>query len=232
MASSSLAIKLNDVGVRYQQSRSLIRRVGGFEALRNIDLDLLHGEKLGIVGRNGAGKSTLLKVLADVLKPDVGRVERHHRSCRLLALGTGFMPNLTGRENAVLSGLILGMDRRQIVSRLEHVMEFSELGDFFDQPVRTYSSGMRSRLGFSIAIQQQPDVLLIDETLAVGDAAFNAKCIELLRGRMLADIAVVIVSHSAKVISDLCTRAVWIDKGAIVCSGQSKDVLERYKQGQ
>src|SRR5699024_216994 len=136
------------------------------------------GEKLGVIGANGAGKSTLLRVLAGALKPDNGTVDRQHEhdSCRLLALGTGFMVNLTGRENAVLSGLILGMERRQVVSRLEQIKDFSGLGDFFDQPVRTYSSGMRARLGFAVAIQQNPDVLLIDETLSVGDAAFKEKC--------------------------------------------------------
>jgi lipopolysaccharide transport system ATP-binding protein len=220
------AILLDRVAVSFQTRRSV--RAGGFEALHDISLDVRHGEKLGVIGRNGAGKSTLLRVLAGVLAPDSGRVERNHGRCQLLALGTGFMPNLTGRENALLSGLLQGMERREVLSRLEAMKEFSELGDFFEQPVKTYSSGMRARLGFSVAIQQQPDVLLIDETLSVGDASFKAKSKQALAARLGGDATVVLVSHSEATIADLCDRAVWLDAGRTRLAGRPDEVLQAY----
>lgn len=226
MMPKDCVIRLRDVEVRFQEKHSFFQRTkGGYPALRGVTMELKRGEKLGIVGRNGAGKSTLLRVLADVIKPDSGHVERAHGTCRLLALGSGFMPHLSGRENAVLSGLILGMARRDIVSRLEAIKEFSELGDFFDKPVRTYSSGMRSRLGFSVAIQQDPDILLIDETLSVGDAEFNAKSLAALRERLGDDATVVLVSHGTRIIRETCTRVVRVDGGAIVEDGCPKKVL-------
>lgn len=191
-------------------------------------MDLKHGEKLGVIGRNGAGKSTLLRVLAGVLEPDSGSIERHHGTCRLLALGTGFMPSLSGRENAVLSGLMLGMHRREVVRKLNEIKAFSELGDFFEQPVRTYSSGMRSRLGFSVAIQQQPNILLIDETLAVGDKSFRDKSSRALKQRLEDGVTVVLVSHSEKLISDLCDRVVWLDHGCTKMMGPAGEVTKAY----
>jgi lipopolysaccharide transport system ATP-binding protein len=170
-------------------------------------------------------------VLAGVLRPDAGAVHRHHGSCKLLALETGFMPNLSGRENAVLSGLLQGMERREVVSRLELIKTFSELGDFFEQPVKTYSSGMRARLGFSIAIQQQPDILLIDETLAVGDAAFRQKSLDALRDRLVKGATVVLVSHSENTIKEACDRALWLDKGRIRAVGAPSEVMAQYGSG-
>lgn len=223
------AMRLRDVEVHFQRNRSLFHRGGsGFPALRGVSMDLKHGEKLGIIGRNGAGKSTLLRVLAGVLSPDRGTVERNHGVCRLLALGTGFMPGLSGRENAVLSGLILGMRRREVVSKLEQIKEFSELGDFFEQPVKTYSSGMRSRLGFSIAIQQRPDVLLIDETLAVGDKDFNDKSKRALHEKISGDATVVVVSHSNNVIRDTCDRVILLAGGEAQVCGETEAVIAQY----
>ena len=224
-------MRLRDVEVRFQRRRSLFRRAeAGFPALRGISMDLRHGEKLGIIGRNGAGKSTLLRVLAGVLQPDSGTVERNHGVCRLLALGSGFMPQLTGRENAVLSGLILGMGRSEVVSKLEHIKAFSELGDFFEQPVRAYSSGMRSRLGFSVAIQQQPDVLLIDETLAVGDTGFKDKSLSAMRERIAADATVVVVSHSEGLLSEFCRRTLWMDRGQVAVIDKTDAALAEYRR--
>lgn len=229
MTDDGVAIRLRGVDIRYQRDRRIFGRSrDSFTALQDVTLDIRRGEKLGIVGRNGAGKSTLLRVLAGVLRPDSGTVERDHGSCRLLALGSGFMPNLTGRENAVLSGLMLGMRRPLIVSRLEQVKAFAALGDFFEQPVRTYSTGMRSRLGFAVAIQQAPDVLLIDETLAVGDATFKAKCLVALRDRMKAGSTVVLVSHSANTIEDVCSRAVLLANGRVDAIDNPKAVLAKY----
>lgn len=228
--SETVAIRLRDVVVRFQEKRRLFGGPrGGFPALRGVSMDLKRGEKLGIVGRNGAGKSTLMRVIAGVLVPDSGRVERDHGPCRLLALGSGFMPQLSGRENAVLSGLVLGMQRREIVSRLEAIKAFSELGDFFEQPVRTYSSGMRSRLGFSVAIQQQPDILLIDETLAVGDAHFNVKSKAALHERLSSGATVVVVSHSRPTIEEICDRALWLERGEAKMVGPAASVMERYQ---
>lgn len=227
------AIRLQDVSVHYQRNRSLFgRNTDKFTALHNVTMDIVRGEKLGIIGSNGAGKSTLLRVLAGALKPDAGKLDRLHEydSCRLLALGSGFMINLTGRENAVLSGLILGMERRQVVSRLEQIKDFSGLGEFFDQPVRTYSSGMRARLGFAVAIQQNPDVLLIDETLSVGDAAFKEKCLTALRERMHDHATVVLVSHSARLTIDVCDRVVWLQNGTVKESGDPEQLLNTYRK--
>lgn len=228
-----VAIRLRDVVVTYQRQRSFFgRRTNRFTALKDVSLSIGRGEKVGIIGSNGAGKSTLLRVLVGALKPDSGAIIRNHDhdSCRLLALGTGFMVNLSGRENAVLSGLILGMERRQIVSRLEQVKDFSGLGEFFDQPVRTYSSGMRARLGFAVAIQQRPDVLLIDETLSVGDAAFKDKCLGALRDRMREHSTVVLVSHSAGLVMDVCDRVVWLRNGEVVRSGDPEAVYSEYRE--
>ncbi len=226
-----VVLSLRDVEIRYQRAREMFRRSqSGFVALRSVSMKLCRGDKLGVVGRNGAGKSTLLRVIAGVLTPDSGFVDRNHGSCRLLALGTGFMPTLTGRENAVLSGLILGMSRHRIVSRLEEVKKFSELGDFFEQSVDTYSSGMLSRLGFSIAIQQHPDILLIDETLSVGDTAFNRKCLAALREKIAAKATVVLVSHSERAIRDHCNRVVWMDGGKIIADGAVEEVLTAYRK--
>ncbi|HET6655084.1 MAG TPA: ABC transporter ATP-binding protein [Gammaproteobacteria bacterium] len=226
-ATGDAAITLHNVAVRFQRSRRVQQR--RFEALHDVSMQLFRGEKLGIIGANGAGKSTLLRVLVDVLKPDAGRIERNHGSCRLLALGVGFMPNLSGRENAVLSGLLQGLRRREVVSRLEQIKEFSELGDFFDEPLRTYSSGMRARLGFAVAIQHHPDILLIDETLAVGDAAFKAKSLAVLHERLGRDTTVVLVSHDERMIKEVCDRVVWLEQGRVVDDGDPVRMLDSYR---
>lgn len=226
---SNIAIRLRDVAVRFKPSRHVSAR--RFQALHDVSMDLFHGEKLGIIGSNGAGKSTLLRVLADVLQPDCGTVDRHHGRCQLLALGLGFINSLTGRENAVLSGLLLGLGRKQVVANLEQVKDFSELGDFFDEPLNTYSSGMRSRLGFAVAIQNNPDVLLIDEALAVGDAAFQKKSLAALRERLSGNATVAIVSHSVATINSLCDRALWVDKGRVIAAGDTAKILDDYKKG-
>ena len=164
-------IELRNVGVAFSAQRRF--GSGKFWALEDVTLNLRHGERLGVIGRNGAGKSTLLRVLAGILQPDRGTVKRAAVTCQLLSLALGFTPYLSGRDNAILSGLMLGLRRREIESRLPSIQEFSELGDFFEQPIATYSAGMVVRLGFSVAIQVEPDVLLIDEVLAVGDAEFQ-----------------------------------------------------------
>lgn len=223
---SPLAMKLDGVSLRFQRRR----RVGNnaFVALHDVTMELYHGERLGIIGRNGAGKSTLLRLMADVLKPDRGRIVRSHGRCQLLALGIGFMPTLSGRENAMLSGLLQGIDRRTVASQLNAVRDFAELGEFFDEPISTYSTGMVARLGFAVAIQNQPDILLVDEVLSVGDADFQAKSLAALRARLSAGATAVMVSHSDQTIRETCDRVIWLDDGRIVDLGDTSRVLDAY----
>lgn len=219
-------IELDKVGVAFAAQR----RVGGgrFWALEEVSLTLRRGERLGVIGRNGAGKSTLLRVLAGILVPDRGTVMRKPISVQLLALALGFVPYLTGRDNAVLSGLMLGLRRNDIKSRLAAIKDFSELGDFFEQPIATYSSGMVMRLGFSVAIQVDPDVLLIDEVLSVGDAEFREKSGLALRERINDGRAVVLVSHDESQIASICDRVLWVEEGRSVMEGPRDDVFAAY----
>ena len=219
-------IELRNVGIAF----SAQRRLGNnrFWALEDVSLTLRRGERLGVIGRNGAGKSTLLRVIAGILAPDRGSIRRAPVSCQLLSLSLGFVPHLSGRDNAVLSGLLLGLRRRDIVARLPAIREFSELGDFFEQPIATYSAGMNMRLAFSVAIQVEPDVLLIDEVLAVGDAEFQQKSGAALRARMGEGHTVVLVSHNEAEIAKLCDRVVWIEHGKSVLEGDRDDVFAAY----
>lgn len=200
-----------------------------YTPLKNISFDLYRGETLGIIGRNGAGKSTLLRMIAGIIEPDRGKIINHGARVSLLSLGVGFMPYLTGRENAMLSGMLLGMRRRDMRKRMNTIIEFSGLGDFIDQPLRTYSSGMRTRLAFSVAVQATPDALLIDEVLGVGDEDFRKKSTEEIKRLIKSDTSVILVSHSIPVINELCDRAILIDQGTIAKVGQSAEVLEQYK---
>jgi lipopolysaccharide transport system ATP-binding protein len=199
-----------------------------FWALEDVSLELRTGDRLGVIGRNGAGKSTLLRTIAGIITPDRGRIRRAPVSCQLLSLALGFMPHLSGRDNAVLSGLMLGLRRREITARLPAILEFSELGDFFEQPIASYSTGMLMRLGFSVAMQVEPDVLLIDEILAVGDAEFAEKSGAALRERIHGGTTVVFVSHRDEQIRQVCNRALWIEHGRSVMQGDVADVLKAY----
>ena len=223
---SDVLIELENVGIAFDAQR----RVGGarFWALDDVTVSLRRGERLGVIGRNGAGKSTLLRVVAGILQPDRGRVRRAPVSCQLLSLALGFTPHLSGRDNAILSGLMLGLRRRDIVARLTAIKDFCELGDFFEQPIAAYSSGMVMRLAFSVAIQVEPDVLLIDEVLAVGDAEFQEKSGTALRERMGEGHTVVLVSHDEQQIATLCGRVLWIEHGKSVLEGDRDAVFEAY----
>ena len=223
---SDVLIELENVGIAFDAQR----RVGGqrFWALEDISVTLRRGERLGVIGRNGAGKSTLLRVIAGILEPDRGRVRRGPVSCQLMSLALGFTPHLSGRDNAILSGLMLGLRRRDIVARLPAIREFCELGEFFEQPIAAYSSGMVLRLAFSVAIQVEPDVLLIDEVLAVGDAEFQEKSGAALRARMGEGHTVVLVSHDEKQIAARCDRVLWIEHGRSVLEGARDDVFAAY----
>ncbi|MBC6941292.1 MAG: ABC transporter ATP-binding protein [Xanthomonadales bacterium] len=225
-----ILVELEHVGVAFQAQRSI--GGGRFWALEDVSLQLRRGERLGVIGRNGAGKSTLLRVLAGILVPDRGRVRRARVSCQLMSLSLGFVPYLSGRDNAVLSGLLLGLRRRDIVARLPAIREFSELGDFFEQPIATYSAGMSMRLAFAVAMQVEPDVLLIDEVLAVGDAEFQAKSGAALRQRMGDGQTVVLVSHDEKQIAERCDRVLWIEHGRSVLEGGRDEVFAAYHRAQ
>jgi lipopolysaccharide transport system ATP-binding protein len=223
---SAPIIELDNVGVAFNAQL----RVGSprFWALEDVSLRLAPGDRLGVVGRNGSGKSTLLRTVAGIITPDRGRIRRAPVSCQLLSLALGFVPHLSGRDNAVLSGLMLGLRRREIMRRLPAILEFSELGDFFDQPISSYSTGMVMRLGFSVAIQVEPDVLLIDEVLAVGDLEFQEKSGAALRRRIDSGATIVFVSHGDAQIRQVCNRALWIEQGRSMLQGDVDSVLAAY----
>lgn len=221
-----VVIELEHVGVAFHAQRSI--GGGRYWALEDVNLQLRRGERLGVIGRNGAGKSTLLRVLAGILAPDRGRVRRSGISCQLMSLSLGFVGHLSGRDNAVLSGLLLGLRRREIVARLPAIREFSELGDFFEQPIATYSAGMGMRLAFAVAMQVEPDVLLIDEVLSVGDTEFQEKSGAALRERMREGHTVVLVSHDEEQIRRRCDRVLWIEHGRSVLEGHRDEVFAAY----
>jgi len=199
-----------------------------FWALKDISFEVEPGEILGIIGRNGAGKSTLLKLLSRVTVPTVGRIELYGRLGSLLEVGTGFHPELTGRENIYLNGAILGMKRREIKRRFEEIVAFSEIEKFLDTPVKWYSSGMYMRLAFAVAAHLDPEVLVVDEVLAVGDAAFQKKCMGKMDTVAKTGRTVLFVSHNVTAMQSLCSRAIWIDQGQIVRDGEPREVIANY----
>lgn len=200
-----------------------------FYALRKVSFRLEDGESLAIVGSNGAGKSTLLSLAAGLTQPDEGQVRVNGRIAALLELGSGFHPDLTGAENLVLNAALLGISKRKTNELFDRIVEFSGIGEFIDDPLRTYSSGMVMRLAFSIAIQCEPDILLIDEILAVGDASFQEKSKEALVAFRRAGKSLLFVSHSAGTVREMCDRALWIDHGAVMMYGRVNEVLEAYQ---
>lgn len=223
-------ITLQDVAVRYKRSGNLFRKKSYYEALKSINLDIYPGETLGILGRNGSGKSTLLRIISGVIRPDRGRITNHGASVSLLALQAGFDPNLNGSDNAILSGMLQGFSRREVQDRLNEIQEYSELGNFFFEPVRTYSTGMRARLGFSITTIMSPDVLLVDEVLSVGDQHFKQKAERTMVEKIQSQQTIVLVSHSHQQIVRLCDRAVLIDEGISYASGDPHKVLSIYEE--
>jgi len=200
-------------------------------ALREIDLEVTPGTALGVVGSNGAGKSTLLTVIAGILPPDQGTVETRGRVVSLLELGAGFHPDFTGRENVILNASIHGMRRAEIEARMGEIIAFSELDQFIDAPVRTYSSGMYTRLGFAVASCLDPDILLLDEILAVGDAAFQQKCIARIAEFQRANTTIVFVSHSGMAVKRICDRAIWLQGGRIDADDRPDVIIDRYEHG-
>jgi len=244
-ARDETAIRLEDISVRYRVPheryatlkehaiRWLQRRVqyDDFWALRDVSLTLRRGEVVGIIGRNGAGKSTLLKVIGRVLRPTRGRVLIRGRVAPLLEFGAGFHPELTGRENIFLNGAILGFSRAQMQAKFDRIVDFAELRDFIDAPLRTYSSGMVARLGFAVATDVEPDILIVDEVLSVGDAAFQLKSAERIQSFRATDATILLVSHNLALVETMCDRAIWIDRGRVVAEGTANSVVHQYRGG-
>jgi ABC-2 type transport system ATP-binding protein len=236
------AISLRGIGKKYRISPSRSSRLGEvlsigkakksheFWALQDVNLDVEPGTTLGVVGRNGAGKSTLLSIISGVLRPTTGEVEVEGRLSAIFGIGTGFNPLFTGRENAMLSGLILGIEHEEMVERFDDIEAFADIGEFMDQPIKTYSSGMRSRLGFAVAINVEPDVLVIDEALSAGDSAFKKKAIQRMYDLKNSGSTVLFVSHSMGMIKRFCTEAVLLHKGRLVTTGSPEEVVDHYEE--
>lgn len=227
--SDEIAIELTDVNFNYRIRQDLFTSWLK-PALKDVSFSLRRGESLGIVGRNGSGKSTLLKILSGVFHPDTGVVSSHVNRVSLMTLSLGFDNLLTGRNNAIFGGMLLGFSRREVEGRLEKIKAFSGLGDSFDQPVRSYSSGMASRLKFAVAINLEPDVMLLDELLAVGDVGFRKQAAKIMQGKIASHQTTVLVSHNAGDIERLCDRALLLEQGEIVAMGSTEEVLRDYKQ--
>ncbi len=239
------AIELTDIAVRFSMPTErivsfkeyVLKRLSGklehreLWALRSLDLEVQPGEIVGVVGRNGAGKSTLLKVISRVLRPTRGRVVIRGQVAPLLELGAGFHFDLTGRENVFLNAALVGYPSRVVQEHLSEVIAFSELEEFIDLPIRNYSSGMLARLGFAVATMFRPDILLIDELLAVGDVGFQEKCLKRIHDFRSRGTAILLVSHQLDSISEHCDRALWIERGALKAEGPTDDVLQRYSEG-
>ena len=232
MTAHAPLLRVRDVAVRYiVRGRIFTRGRSDRWALGGVSFDVQAGETLGVVGRNGAGKTTLLRLLAGILGPDRGSVERAPGvRASLLSLQVGFLPQLTGTENATLSGMLLGLRRAEVAARMERIVAFAELADVIDDPIATWSDGMRARLGFSVAYHADPDVLLLDEALGTGDAAFYEKSAAAMRERIRSDRTCVLVSHDAATIAELCDRCLWIEDGLIAAEGPPAEVLAAYER--
>ncbi len=205
------------------------REGASFLAVDELDLEVAAGEAVALIGPNGSGKTTTLKLVSGILRPTSGVVEVNGRVTALIELGAGFHPEITGRENVLINGMLLGLSRREVESRIEEIIEFSGLGEFIDQPVKTYSSGMYVRLGFAVAVAAEPDVLLIDEVLAVGDAAFTRKGLDRLAWMRRRGVTMLIVSHDLELVTQVADRAVYLERGRVVMDGTTDAVVARYR---
>ncbi len=211
---------------RQQELRASDKRE--FWALQDLSFEVRKGEAFGIIGQNGAGKSTALKILSRIMKPSKGRLLVHGRLCALIEVTAGFHPDLTGRENIFLNGTILGMTKREIQSKLDQIIAFSGIEEFIDTPVKRYSSGMFARLGFSVAAHVDPEVMLVDEVLSVGDYAFQNKCVQRMKEVVSSGTTVVFVSHNLKTVAEFCDRCLFLDRGRTVMTGPSVEVVSAY----
>ncbi len=238
---SKIAIKIDHVSKLFHRQKQRTFKelipalVGGekavetFWALQDIDLEIKKGETVGIIGPNGSGKSTLLKLIAGVSKPTKGSISVNGRIAPLIELGAGFHPELTGRENVFLNGVILGMSRKEVEGKFKQIVDFAELWDFIDQPVKHYSSGMYLRLAFAVAIHTEPEILLVDEILAVGDESFQKKCFEKIEELKRSEVTIVMVTHALASVERYCDRAVLLKQSEVISIGEVGEVVEKYK---
>jgi ABC-type polysaccharide/polyol phosphate transport system ATPase subunit len=235
-------IEVSDLGIKFkmekrrrsgalsfvlERSRNRRRSSNEFWALRHVSFTVERGETVGVIGRNGSGKSTLLRVIAGIYPPDEGKVSVGGEVTTLFSLSAGFNPELSGRDNIYLNGILMGLTRKQIDGIIGGIIEFAELGDFIDMPVRTYSSGMHTRLGFAIAIHTDKDIVLIDEIMGAGDAAFRQKA-EVEMNRIMGEKTVLLVSHAMGTIEKFSSKVIWLDRGVIAATGEPKAVIEQY----
>jgi teichoic acid transport system ATP-binding protein len=242
--SDRIRIRVEDVSVTYRTSlerrptiRGTLHRVGRrkrvvreIEAVKNVSFEVPHGKVMGVVGANGAGKSTLMRAVAGILPPTSGRVEVNGRVSTLLSLGVGFNRKLTGRQNVVLGGLAAGLTRAELAERYDEIVDFAELEDFMDMPMRTYSAGMYGRLAFAVAVTMHPDILIIDEALSVGDARFRRKSFRRMRQLCREDRTILLVSHALGSIEKLCDECIWLDKGELRMWDEPSAVVEAYTE--
>ena len=226
---TSNVMELKNVSVRYKTRRSFFRH-DYFTALDKVSFTIEKGETLGIIGSNGCGKSTLLKVLSDIYSIDAGTIDWHCKQVSLLSLSLGFDPQLSGRDNAIISGMLLGSRKREVLSKLDEIIAFAELENFIDKPIKTYSSGMRARLGFSVALKMHSELLLVDEVLGVGDGRFKHKASNAMINKISSDQTVVLVSHSMDQVKKLCNRVIWLEKGKIQMIGAAGRVVSQYEK--
>lgn len=226
---SYLTYDLWRLGRKVAEARGAARAAKHIWALNDVSFSLNPGSTTGVIGRNGSGKSTLLKLLSRILSPDVGTLHIVGKVAALIELGAGFHPELTGKENILINGVIMGLSKAEMRDRMGDIIAFAELGDFIDYPVRTYSSGMYARLGFAVAMHVDADILLVDEVLAVGDATFTAKCHRALAGFRAAGKSLVLVSHDLPTLSSWCDEAIWLDGGQLVRQGPATEVVRDYQ---
>lgn len=234
---SKFAIRLSNVSKKYilhhekpTLVESLFKKKEEFWALKNIRIEVKRGEKLGIIGENGAGKSTLLKIITGITIPSSGKVESYGRIASLIDLEAGFEPDLTGEENIYINGLLLGMSKDEIKRSFRKIIEFSGIKKFIDSPLHTYSSGMKLRIGFSIAVHSDPDILIIDEIISAGDEEFRNKSYAKMQEFFAKKKTIILVSHNLGPIRKLCPRVLWLKKGKIKLFGESKKVVSKYLQ--
>lgn len=223
-------VSLTKVGCRFRVKKGRFK-VGIYDALKDVSLDIYQGEKIGILGRNGAGKSSILRIISGIILPNTGKVTiQKNTSISLLSLQAGFSVDLSGRDNAILGAMLMGYTKKQSIKRLDHIIEFSELEDWINEPVKTYSTGMRARLGFAVAMELSPDILLVDEVFAVGDEAFSKKSIHAMQNKLKSDQTFVFVSHQLPLLQTVCSRLIWIDDGKVVVEGDPDFVINSYQK--
>jgi lipopolysaccharide transport system ATP-binding protein len=227
MAYGTIDIARNMFGIPYDNG---ILRKSEFWSLQNVSFDLKKGESLGIIGQNGSGKSTILRLINGIYPPDKGQISVRGKIGALIAVGAGFQPHMTGRENIYLNGTILGMSQKEIKEKFDDIVAFADLGDFMDAPVATYSSGMTIRLGFSIAIHSEPEILLADEILAVGDLGFALKCYRKIAEYKEKGGSIILVSHGMQLIRNTCNKVLWLDKGEVIGYGETQSICDDYEK--